>query len=181
MQSLLVEIAEQYIANKARLHALEGKTAIMSLTARTVNDQRHTLDHVLLGVLANSRGDEGEAEYMLRQAKEHQRESILNAFEIIAGKALSEAQSALEKAGIFNSTGNSKAYFDQATQFYAYGRDARTADQEAALGHFENAAVKAIESRFAIGDTSPARRFRFWWIIIIGLITAGNIAYNLIF
>ena len=93
-----------------------------------------------------------------------------NAFEIIAGKALSEAKRNIENAGRLSKISKAQNLHDEAIKHYTAARGARTADPEQALIHFEKAIKLAIEASRSVERASFLDRFGIWTTIIINWI-----------
>lgn len=180
MNPKLSEVADRYARTKKLLSDLESETGYLSLTTRTVNDLRHTLDHILRGIAHEQSGDNRQARYLYEGAVEHLREHELNSFENVAGMALRETRLRLEGAGFFSDAAQALGLQEEATKSYSLGRQLRTEDSEASLAHFRKAAGLSLAARRQIKPAPPWRRFLLWWTVLLGLATLVNIVLGLL-
>jgi len=121
MHQKLQEIAEQYARVKQLVIDLEGDTAISGLTIRTVNDIRHTLDHVLIGVALEAEADEENAdkiEHHYAEAVGHLENYLVNSYETISGKVLAICRERIDTAGPFTRIAKAKNLFKEAVSHY---------------------------------------------------------------
>lgn len=170
MHPKLAELASRYARTKQHLTDLESATGLLSLTTRTINDIRHTLDHVLRGVAREADGDSQQAEYLYEQGAEHLREHALNSYENVAGRSIKETRERLQGAPFYRSQDRAVELYDRAVSHYSLGRQRRTEDEDAALSQFKSAALLAIEARQYIEHAPPYQRLRLW-LAIVGALT----------
>lgn len=170
MHPKLSELAERYARTKQHLTDLESATGLLSLTTRTINDIRHTLDHVLRGVTYEESGDRERASYLYEQGAEHLREHALNSYENVAGRSIKKTREMLEGAPFYRSQERAVELYNRAVSYYSLGRQRRTEDESASLDQFKSAAVLAIEARQYIEHAAPYQRLRLW-LTILGALT----------
>ena len=178
MHPKLSELADRYDRTKGLLSDIESETGYLSLTTRTVNDLRHTLDHILKGVALERNGELEQADYLYSGAIEHLREHTLNSFENVAGMVLKATWKRLEEAGFFTDSAQAFDLYRRATRSYSLGRQTRTEDEDASLAHFRQAARLALEARKMIKPEPRWRRFVVWWALALGLATLANVAFG---
>ena len=169
--------AEDYERIKPLILALESRTALSSLTARTLNDIRHTLDHLLIGIQMESvaAADAEGARYHYSQAREHLREWAINSYEIIAGRALQTSRQRLLAAGSLSRARQAWESHNDAVKHYDAGRADRTADANGSLVHFQKAAELAMQAAAEVPASQPGQRFLMWATIVFVLTTLLNI------
>jgi hypothetical protein len=175
MHDKLKRAMEQYFHVKRLVLELEGFTALSSLTPRTFNDVRHTLDHILTGMNLEMTSDYSGAEYHYTQAYEHLREYLLNAYEIIAGRALAKSYDKIKSAGTLTRVGKAWNLHNEAITHYNIGRELRTADPEVSLTHLRTAAELTIQARLEVEEATLGHRFMLWWSIAVGVATITNL------
>lgn len=180
MHPKLVELVERYAETKKHLSDLESATGVLSLTTRTMNDVRHVLDHVLLGIKSEMAGEEEKARYLYVQGTEHLREHALNSYSNVAGRKIKETLDLLRGSAFFRSQERARELVERAQDQYSLGRQKRTAEAQAALEHYKNAAVLALQAREHIQKAPPFQRVRLWIAVLGLLFVVANIILTIV-
>lgn len=182
MHRRLKDVAEQYARAKQLVIDLEGETAISGLTMRTVNDIRHALDHVLIGIaleIEDAEQNAGKIERHYDDAVGHLDNFLVNSYEIIAGKALTICRERINTTGIFSRTGKAKNLFREAVSHYNRGRALRTEEPEVSLDHLQQAAVLSIEVGREVEPATRGQRILAWVGLLAGIATIVNLGLAL--
>ena len=170
MNEKLKRLAEQYAISKKRIIDLEGETAHSALTAQTFKDIRNTLDHVLTGITHESSGNEADAEYHYTQSAEHHREYILNSYEVVAGKTLTDAWAKIEDAKLFTQVSKAKTLHAEAVKQYSAGRNIRADNLEVGVAHFYHTTKLAREAGLEVVEVTKGEKFILFLSVVLGII-----------
>jgi hypothetical protein len=166
-------IIDEYLWAKEQITALEGSAAHSSIHARTVDNIRHTLDHVLVGLSLTGSPDNNPEKVagQFDEAYLHILNYAPNAAEYLAGRSLKNARGAIASAGFFGKTENANKLYQRALDNYNMARLKRTESPREAVGLFKLSIEDATKAYMATERMPWSLRVALWALLVsvIGL------------
>ena len=172
MYPRLKETVELYFETKRRVFEIESISAVSPLHQAYVNNIRHSLDHVMSGLMSEINGNNSEcALKQFDEAHAHIGNLGPDAHQYIAGVMLENLTKSIESAGFFGKAGKAKSQLDAAIGHYSRGRELRTPDVEQSMQQFKNCIVICKDAILEIEQPTRREVFKFW----LGFLGGGGL------
>jgi len=168
----LVEFIQKYQEVEQNKNRIESSTAYVITNGKYYENLRHAFSHLVAALdtwIAES--DVQAFVFQLEQSKHHLANLDVNGYEYLAGVFLEELAEKIEQCGLFHSLGNAIQYRSNALRQFDLGREKRTPDRLAAMGHFERCIQECQRGLSDIKPLTPVEK-RNYRINIAVLLTA---------
>jgi len=171
LEYYLKELAVVYHSSMKKVRNIEDKAAISSLNHKFVNNLRHFIEHMFVGIEKAylEPPDKESAIDHFKQALHDVKNIALDSAENIAGLKLNEAKKHIMGGIVLSERRKAQEYFRQAVYHYDEGRNKRTIDPDEANEHFAKSVDLCVEGMLSVKPITT-RQWITWLLMFLSLL-----------